>query len=74
MQAIRREHPPAARTIEMIRRHLVERAPDGRIDYVQIVDPETLADAVTTDRPVLIALAVKFGEVRLIDNVLVERA
>jgi pantoate--beta-alanine ligase len=74
MQAIRREHPPAARTIEMIRRHLAERAPDGRIDYVQIVDPETLADVVTTDRPVLIALAVKFGEVRLIDNVLVERA
>jgi pantoate--beta-alanine ligase len=58
----------------MIHRHLAERAPDGRIDYVQIVDPETLADVAITDRPVLIALAVKFGEVRLIDNVLVERA
>ena len=53
-----------------MREHLAQAAPDGRIDYVEIVDPEELSDVATTDRPVLVALAVKFGDTRLIDNVL----
>ena len=69
---IRRGHPPAQRVIEAIREHLVAEAPDGGVDYVQIVDPEDLRDVETTDRKVLIAVAVRIGGARLIDNALVD--
>ncbi len=39
------------------------------VDYVEIVDAETLEPVSVIDRPCLIALAVLFGRVRLIDNV-----
>jgi len=71
-ELIRREHPPARQVVAAIRRHIAAHAPDGRVDYVQIVDPATLADVETTDPPVLIALAVRLGKARLIDNVLVD--
>jgi pantothenate synthetase len=38
------------------------------MDYIQLVDPETLEDVPTTDRPVQAVLAVRFGGARLIDN------
>ncbi len=65
-------HPPGREVIEAIRRHLKANAPHGVIDYVQIVDPETLRDVESTKRKVLVALAVKFGKGRLIDNMIVE--
>ncbi len=40
------------------------------IDYVTICDPETLADVEEIHQPVLMALAVKVGKTRLIDNML----
>ena len=40
----------------------------GRIDYVHIVDAETLEPVETLDAPSLAALAVFFGTTRLIDN------
>lgn len=42
------------------------------IDYVAIVDPETLKDLDKIQGKALIALAVKFGKARLIDNIIVE--
>ena|GEM_PF-8924 len=41
------------------------------IDYVEIVDFETFCEAETIVPPTLIALAVKFGNTRLIDNVII---
>jgi pantoate--beta-alanine ligase len=41
---------------------------DTAIDYVKICDPETLEDVSVIDRPVRMALAVKVGRSRLIDN------
>ena len=41
----------------------------GRVDYIEIVDNETLKNIETLDRPVLLALAVKFSGARLIDNI-----
>ncbi len=38
------------------------------IEYVEVVDAETLTPATSLDRPVLVALAVRVGKVRLIDN------
>ena len=69
---IRRSHPPAAGVIEAIRRHLASHAPDGEIDYARIVDPEELSEVGTTDAAVLIALAVRLGKARLIDNTVVD--
>ena len=69
---IRDSAPSADEVTGLIREHLADAAPTGRIDYVQIVDPETLADVEQTTPPVLVALAVGFGRARLIDNVLVD--
>lgn len=40
------------------------------IDYVAICDPDTLEDMNTLDRPAVMALAVKLGNTRLIDNMM----
>jgi pantoate--beta-alanine ligase len=40
-----------------------------RVDYVELVDAETLAPLAALDRPAVLAAAVKIGETRLIDNV-----
>jgi pantoate--beta-alanine ligase len=47
-------------------------AAGGQIDYVALVDPESLAPVNQIDGPVLAALAVNFGGTRLIDNELLE--
>jgi pantoate--beta-alanine ligase len=47
---------------------LIQSHPGTEIDYIVIGDTETLDDAKTIDRPVLMALAVKVGRARLIDN------
>ena len=64
-------HPSATDVINAIRKYICDNAPNGQIDYVQIVDSKSLHDVSTTDGVVLIALAVKFEAVRLIDNVVV---
>ncbi|OQY07172.1 MAG: pantoate--beta-alanine ligase [Desulfobacteraceae bacterium 4572_123] len=40
------------------------------IDYINVCDPRTLDDMPIIDRPALMALAVRVGKTRLIDNVL----
>ncbi len=42
------------------------------IEYIKIVDASDLKDAATVGKKALIALAVRFGSTRLIDNILVE--
>ena len=69
---IRDLRPPADAVVAAVRGHLAAEAPDGEIDYVQIVDPQSLCDVQSTDGRVLVALAVRFGSTRLIDNVLVD--
>ena len=44
--------------------------PDTAIDYIAICDPDTLEDIQTIDRPAVMALAVKVGKTRLIDNMI----
>lgn len=43
---------------------------DAVIDYISICDPDTLEDVTTINKPVLMALAVKLGKPRLIDNMI----
>ncbi len=40
----------------------------GAVDYIELVDDETLCPVTTVDRPVLMTLAVCFSGTRLIDN------
>ena len=52
---------------ELVRAVLAE-APLGAIDYVEIVDAEDLTPVTTVSGECLIAVSVRFGGVRLIDN------
>ena len=45
-------------------------APDARIDYVEVIHPETLDPLETVDGPAVAAAAVWIGATRLIDNVI----
>jgi len=40
----------------------------GRVDYIELVDDETLRPVSALEKPALLALAVKFSGARLIDN------
>lgn len=51
---------------------LIQSHPETGIDYIAICDPETLDDMKTIDRPALMALAVKVGKARLIDNMILK--
>jgi pantoate--beta-alanine ligase len=44
----------------------------ANIDYVEIVDGKTVQPVEKLSGEVLIALAVKFGKTRLIDNIILE--
>ena len=45
---------------------------DASIDYIKISDAQTLDDIHVIDRPALMALAVKIGNVRLIDHAILD--
>jgi pantoate--beta-alanine ligase len=60
------------KTIVRRMREAIESAPDARIDYVALVDPETLEPVERIEGRALAALAVRIGATRLIDNRLLE--
>jgi pantoate--beta-alanine ligase len=62
------ERDPTA-LVNLIKSHLQQHAPLGRIDYVSAADAVTLQPASATTELVVIALAVAFGTARLIDNI-----
>ncbi len=49
---------------------LIKSCPDASIDYIKICDPETLEDVEIIEKPALMAIAVKVGATRLIDNMI----
>jgi len=51
---------------------LIKAEPMARLDYLAIVDSETLVPVEELQKPVLIALAVYIGKTRLIDNITVQ--
>jgi pantoate--beta-alanine ligase len=48
--------------------------PLAKVEYVKLCDPETLIDAERIDQSALLALAVRFGKARLIDNRVLTRS
>ena len=57
----------AARLVELVTTE-IQREPLAQIEYVKLCDAETLAAVDAIDAPALLALAVRFGKARLIDN------
>jgi pantoate--beta-alanine ligase len=45
--------------------------PDAQLDYLRVVDPDTLEDPPDAEGGALLAVAARFGSARLIDNVLI---
>lgn len=68
-EALENGERDATGLIEMAREFIQSR-PYTEIDYISICDPDTLVDIKTIDKPVLMALAVKVGKARLIDNMI----
>jgi pantoate--beta-alanine ligase len=52
-------------------REMICSMPSARIDYISVVDPETLEEIERIEGKVLVALAVWFGRARLIDNLII---
>jgi pantoate--beta-alanine ligase len=61
------ERDPAA--LERAMRDAVATAADARLDYAAVVEVDSFLPPATLDKPALLALAVRFGDTRLIDNV-----
>ena len=55
-------------------RKILQQIPSGEIEYISIVDAETLESIEKIAGKILAAVAVKIGPARLIDNILVDRA
>jgi pantoate--beta-alanine ligase len=55
-------------------KQMIETKPSATIDYVAVVDAESLADITSFERgiPALVSLAVRFGSTRLIDNTIIK--
>ncbi len=51
-------------------REKIESAPLARVDYVEIVGPDDMRPRLTIEPSSLLAVAVHFGQTRLIDNIL----
>lgn len=62
------------RVVTEAARAVIEAAGPTGIDYVELVDPETMQPVERIEPPVLVALAVRIGRTRLIDNMRVDRA
>lgn len=52
-------------------RRMIEQIPGARIDYLELVDAETIEPARSFARPMRLAVAVFLGKARLIDNIAV---
>lgn len=59
----------AAKVIEKVLDFWKTDLPNGEVDYLEIVDPESLARLTELSGPALMACAVKLGKARLIDNI-----
>ncbi|OFX17706.1 MAG: pantoate--beta-alanine ligase [Armatimonadetes bacterium RBG_16_58_9] len=62
----------SAHTIQLMAENFINAEHPARIDYVAVVDAETLQPITRIDRPTVVLLAVRIGTTRLIDNTLLE--
>ena len=70
--AVRAGETNAARLIFSLAEFYATNMPDASTDYLELVHPKTLMPLATITGPALLAVAVKFPRVRLIDNILLQ--
>jgi pantoate--beta-alanine ligase len=69
-----KEGERSAGRLEILVRSTIELEPRARVDYVSVVDAETLEHLDRLDdRPILIAVATYIGKTRLIDNTILNK-
>ena len=51
---------------------LIASEPLATVDYISIADPESLTELDTIDGPAVVSLAVRIGNIRLIDNLILQ--
>ena len=69
-----KEGERSAGRLEILVRSTIEIEPKARVDYVSVVDAETLEHLDRLDeRPILIAVAAYVGKTRLIDNTILNK-
>jgi len=71
MNMIESERTDADAIIDAMRR-IIDEAGPATVDYISIVDPASMQPVKRIDRGVLVALAVRIGPTRLIDNIEVD--
>jgi pantoate--beta-alanine ligase len=71
-QMVRAGERDAARVRAAVEEFISIQAPLGRIDYVEIADTRLIRPIARLEGQVLVALAVFFGDTRLIDNVILQ--
>jgi pantoate--beta-alanine ligase len=62
-----------ARVLIDTARAIITKEEAAAIDYIKVCDTETLQDVDTISKPAVMALAVKIGKARLIDNVVLKK-
>ena len=60
-----------AAKVKMEMQEMIRAVRSAELDYASVLDPASLEDAGQIDREVLVAVAVRFGKTRLIDNLIV---
>jgi len=63
-----------AKRVKELMSNLIKVEPCARIDYVAIVDPESLRPIQTIDRSAVVLVAAWIGNTRLIDNIVLDSA
>ena len=58
----------SAEAIQSAARNIIATVPLARIDYLEVVNADTLQSVTTADAKSLILVAAFFGQTRLIDN------
>jgi len=65
---VRAGETDAMKLREAVSGYYAEHIPAGQLDYLELVDPETIATVETVRSDVLAAVALRLGRARLIDN------
>jgi len=69
-QNLREKGEMNAETVRQQMISLISREPLAKIEYISIADTDTLEELSKIDRPALASMAVRIGETRLIDNII----
>jgi pantoate--beta-alanine ligase len=67
--AVKNARKKSANDVAALAREVINQAPLARIDYIELVDAETLQQVEMAGRNARLLLAVFFGNTRLIDNI-----